>query len=295
MSIIFNTISDAFAGDLTFATESMNTDAFSTRIRSNWRIGTEAELAASIMAEGGLFFDIGANIGAFCLPVMKKTGATCIAVEGLPQNAALLRAAIDANHLLGSAQVLNAAVADKVGELRMSGASAYGIVDAAGSVTVPAETIDRLVDQFGLPRLIKIDIEGSELQALHGAGKTLEQQPDLIFEGNGVHCRRMGYFPQDLISILEDADYDVFLVHKRSLVPVSSADYQPAGNCNYLATSAEKAGALAGFKVRDHLSADEQRAMASDTRERMSPKYLAFMRDQIGKYAMPDDVAAVLA
>lgn len=67
---------------------------------------------------------------------------------------------------------------------------------AAGS-TLPAVT----VDSFGLPALglLKLDLEGAELAALHGATRTLIRcRPVTIIEVDKGTCARFGHTPKDI-------------------------------------------------------------------------------------------------
>ena len=47
---------------------------------------------------------------------------------------------------------------------------------------VPTITLDLLLDQFGPPTLIKIDVEGAEVQVLRGAGRVLAHKPTIYIE-----------------------------------------------------------------------------------------------------------------
>jgi hypothetical protein len=49
-------------------------------------------------------------------------------------------------------------------------------------VEVSQTTLDELAEQYGLPDLIKMDIEGAELDALQGASNVLLHGPSLFIE-----------------------------------------------------------------------------------------------------------------
>ena len=64
----------------------------------------------------------------------------------------------------------------RTGQLTAPGVSHVGWGDVEGGRTVRAVMLDSLVDEYGLPDVVKIDVEGSELAVLQGAGVTLAQK-----------------------------------------------------------------------------------------------------------------------
>jgi FkbM family methyltransferase len=129
--------------------------------------------------EGDTFFDVGANIGTITLPVA-MTGVECLAFEPAPANAARLAENAGLNRL-GNVTVIEAAMWSERGTVAlrvdgMEGAGTSRVVEAGGdgTVEVPAATLDQFAGGgAAAPDLLKIDVEGGELEALRGAEATL--------------------------------------------------------------------------------------------------------------------------
>jgi len=66
--------------------------------------------------------------------------------------------------------------------------------DGLVETSAPMTTIDREVDELGLrPSLIKIDVEGAELDVLNGASRVLaEQRPRLLLSLHPKRLARIG-------------------------------------------------------------------------------------------------------
>jgi FkbM family methyltransferase len=132
------------------------------------------------------FADIGAGLGQYALHAdALMTDARIHAVEADPVRHARLAELASVSTRSNRITVVHAAVADLAGQLAFHRTEA----DKSGGlfpyqqdesfeweqVTVPAFTLDALF-AADPPDLIKIDIEGSELRALHGARRILEQR-----------------------------------------------------------------------------------------------------------------------
>ncbi len=143
-----------------------------------------------------LFWDIGANIGFYSYYLKTKLpDLLVIAYEPDPGNLSNLNATI-LRHSLKWLQVSSKAVSDHVGETIFhidALASVTGsLVDAEGviskklhgvdhdvSLRVETTTLDREL-RLGSPDLVKIDVEGAELMALHGGTKLFSNEPPIL-------------------------------------------------------------------------------------------------------------------
>ena len=214
-SVIYTDYSDPQWGRVVFLTDEESHDAYSIRVRTEWKPDPEVGLAITLLKKNikreggdgaGDVLDLGANIGTWCMPTCLATENRFLAFEALPSNAKLLQLAINANGLHRRLSLHKLAIWDSDTTLKFSGSSAYGVVDEHGSINVPARSLDSLLDDGLLSSLalIKMDIEGCELRAINGGMRCLEKyHPDIIFEANGAHCISNGYFPQDIIRTLE--------------------------------------------------------------------------------------------
>lgn len=143
----------------------------------------EYEAFRAAVKPGATVFDIGANVGAYTLLFAQWAGPSgkIVAFEPAPASVAGLRRLVALNGLRDRVEIVEAAVSGAVGTAAFgsdgsSGANA--LVDAAQSgravITVPTTSLDAFCDTRGLrPDVIKIDVEGEELEVLRGARRTL--------------------------------------------------------------------------------------------------------------------------
>jgi FkbM family methyltransferase len=96
--------------------------------------------------------------------------------------------------------------------------------DTPGVLTVPIQTLDTICSGHGfLPDVIKIDVEGYELETLRGAKRLLgEARPDLFLEAHPASLERLRTSMTELFEFLRRFDYRIFDVWDR---PVSAATF----------------------------------------------------------------------
>lgn len=145
---------------------------------------------------GKLAFDVGGNIGRTA-SVLAESFDRVVSFEPAEESyrelAALDIPNIETYQLAVSGH--NGAVPLIVQEHPIkTGQLTSGVCEHWGKIvahrTVPCVTINRLVDKHGIPDLIKIDVEGHELEVIQGALVTLAaSHPNLYIE---VHSRRLG-------------------------------------------------------------------------------------------------------
>jgi FkbM family methyltransferase len=132
-------------------------------------------------APGGVALDVGANVGAYALLLgtWMRPGGRVYAFEPSPAAFDGLRRHVEMNGLAGVVQPVRAAVSDRPGTAGLAGAHQQGTSRLAqageeGTHTVETMTIDDFCAREGIaPTLIKIDVEGWELEALRGARETI--------------------------------------------------------------------------------------------------------------------------
>jgi FkbM family methyltransferase len=150
-------------------------------------------LYSQFVKSGDLCFDVGANVGHKC-EAMLALGARVIAVEPQPSCQVELRAMFGGHPRF---TLVPKAVASAAGTARMriartsllSSLRQDWYPDCVAEIDVELTTLDALIDTFGTPRFCKIDIEGYELEALHGLTRRIEYMsleynsghPDLTF------------------------------------------------------------------------------------------------------------------
>ena len=146
--------------------------------------GAEAVFAIDHLDAGDVAIDAGANIGLFTVPMARAVGAlgTILAIEPVPATAARLRRSIAINGL-ENVDVHTVALSDGNGETTffLAADSAYSGVSPdprsppLESTSVPVRALDSIWQDAGEPRvrLMKLDVEGSEVRALQGAKSML--------------------------------------------------------------------------------------------------------------------------
>jgi FkbM family methyltransferase len=143
------------------------------------------------LVRGGVFFDIGANVGRISEAVLPHASRV-VAVEPDPQTFEQLAARLD-----GRATCVKALVgpegADRIFMFNRiastSSASVAAGQDFKGhdelvrSVMAPV-SLDRLTSEHGRPDVIKVDVEGAELSVLESGKETLKTRPIVVMEFN---------------------------------------------------------------------------------------------------------------
>jgi len=156
-------------------------------------------LAQEVVTVGSRVWDIGANIGLFSLAAAHCAGKTgqVVAVEADIMLAQMLQrsARIQPNHM-APVEVIPAAVAINLGIRKMvisqRARATNHLADYDGSTqtggirydqTVVAITLDLMSQFYPAPNVLKIDVEGAELEVLKGGISLLERsRPILICE-----------------------------------------------------------------------------------------------------------------
>ncbi len=146
------------------------------------------EWLASLLTPGDTAVDVGANIGLVSLVLSRLVGPTghVLAIEPVPENVACLRENVR-RHSAGAVEVLDIAVGCAVGRTTLEVGENTLIAReqrdrfrtrpaTARSIEVLVEPLDDILGHLE-PTVIKIDVEGGELQALRGARATLERSP----------------------------------------------------------------------------------------------------------------------
>jgi FkbM family methyltransferase len=194
-------------------------------------VETEAaviERCQSAMEPDGVFYDIGANVGTHsCLVGTAMANAQVVAVEPHPTNADRLRENLALNDI--QSKVFERALAAESGAVDLAvdaggaGKGKHRLTDdeGDGDETLQVETVpgDVLVAAAGLPTptVVKIDVEGAEVDVLRGLADTLEQ-PSCRAVCCEVHPQLLaprGEDPATVETLLRAAGFAVERFHDR--------------------------------------------------------------------------------
>jgi FkbM family methyltransferase len=150
------------------------------------------------LAEGGVLYDVGANIGFMTLVGARLVGSTgrVVSLDPEPENVAAIEANVAVN-TIDTVTVIAAAAAGETGPVEVIGVRdmLWTRLAEVGEhpmererMTVPGVRLDDLVYEQGIdpPDVIKLDVEGGELQVLAGMSRLLrERRPTIIAEMHG--------------------------------------------------------------------------------------------------------------
>jgi FkbM family methyltransferase len=151
-------------------------------------------LFVKVVKPGGVFYDIGANVGFYSLLASQLVGVgKVIAFEPSPENVRYLRRHLDLNRC-SNVQILDLAICDREGYAHFAedGAGSMGRIESHGSLQVRTSTLDALLRAQTIPPpdYLKMDIEGAEFQALSGAAHCFQQHKPVLFlatHGKEIH------------------------------------------------------------------------------------------------------------
>jgi FkbM family methyltransferase len=135
---------------------------------------------------GDVVYDIGANVGFYSLlaSVMIGEAGYVYSFEPSPENLREFSRHLEMNHI-GNCTVVAAAVSSSDGNAIFdpSADRCTGRLSLNGSLCVRTVALDGLVSRKEIrpPNLMKIDIEGAELECLRGASNVIQDSRPIIF------------------------------------------------------------------------------------------------------------------
>lgn len=194
----------------------------------DWSAQTEIEfLKKHRLRTGARVFDCGAHQGVVAMMLARVVGSTgeVIAVEATQHNCEVARENFKLNAIT-HARCLHAGVSNASGTLRFSFSLNATACPTSGSVSVEAITIDQLTDAHGPPDVLIVDVEGFELNVLHGAARTLATRPSCMIEVHVNHgLEAAGGSSIEVINLLRSAGYKlhVFRENDPTVFPLEQA------------------------------------------------------------------------
>jgi FkbM family methyltransferase len=169
---------------------------------SHWKLRFESDLfnlAREFVSPGDSVWDIGANVGLFAIAAAQKAGPNglILAIEPDLWLVSLLQRSVSAQRPnTAPIHILPVAISGAPGIATLHIASRNRASNHLASVPEHSQaggtrethqviciTLDWLLDHTPPPRLIKIDVEGAEIDLLHGANRLLSEiRPILMCE-----------------------------------------------------------------------------------------------------------------
>src|SRR5258708_18504275 len=183
----------------------------------------ESDVRAALfhfLREGSVFIDCGANVGYFSVLAHGIVGSSgrVIAIEANPLTFRLLQRNLQRN---GLKEAINCAVASSSGEITLympATGDIYSSLRTGGLVVgnniqsfkVTGKTLDEIVRTLNLRNidLIKIDVEGAEIEVLRSAAEVVAKyRPAIICEYGTNTWPAFGASKSDLDSLMRQYGY----------------------------------------------------------------------------------------
>jgi FkbM family methyltransferase len=147
---------------------------------------------------GYVVYDVGANVGIYALHASFAVGDSgwVYAFEPLERNLQYFRKHVSLNRV-ANCTIVESAVCSQEGTLAFSAApwqASMARLSPDGEISVPCTTLDICIfgkKRFRPPNVVKIDVEGAEVEVLQGATRTItEFHPIIFLEVHGPELHR---------------------------------------------------------------------------------------------------------
>ena len=174
-----------------------------------------------ILTKDDVVLDIGANIGYYVL-IEAQLCNKVYAVEPVPSNVIVLKDNIKLNHY-NNVEVFSLAFSKATGTEKMylspksNWHSFYPIKDVVGETKINVDTVDNFLKDRENPTIVRMDVEGYELNILYGMKETLKKIDRLFME---IHA--------DIMS-LEDTKRLIEILNNESFFPELIIKYDRPG------------------------------------------------------------------
>jgi len=200
-----------------------------------------AVIVNALLPKNGVLIDVGSNMGYCSLLASEVVGedGKIIAIEPSERDFIRLLDNINLNNLKNVSSY-RLVISDREGDASILIASeersalntlgtefAYKGVEKLRSETVKSTTLDAFIEEERIEKIdvLKLDIEGSEYQALKGAKNSIEKfRPTIILGLNGVALKANHSSVDDVDALLRELRYkayDVTFDEKFQLTPLS--------------------------------------------------------------------------
>jgi FkbM family methyltransferase len=178
----------------------------------------EPDLSRRITAlarDGGLFVDVGANMGYFSLLwAAARVDNRVVAFEASPRVYARLARNVATNGIAERVETVPKAALDRAGEITFDTGAAeqtgWGGLAAAGAagIVVPAVRLDDVLGDRAVA-VLKIDVEGADILVLQGCAGLLAERRigTVFFENNPTRMRALGLAEDAAAALLAKHGY----------------------------------------------------------------------------------------
>jgi FkbM family methyltransferase len=167
--------------------------------------------------EGGVFVDVGANLGYFSLLwAARSRGNRAVAFEASPRNFDLLRHNVHESGLGERISVRSEAVGSKRGTMHFDAGPAdqtcwggFAREPSGASVAVDVLPLDEALRDVPEVAVLMVDIQGADFWALQGAERILRERRvrHIIWEENKPRMQQLGIAPHQPRQFMESLGY----------------------------------------------------------------------------------------
>ena len=191
----------------------------------------QSEILIELGMNSTHFLDIGANVGFYSLALMTVNNDLMVdAFEPQPNVFKRLLENVKLNNFSSSINIHNIGLGNKEGELTMfvprltgtSGASFYDLHEEEGDsikIKVPVLTLDSILES--MPDLLKIDVEGFELNVLIGAERIVGlSKPTIVVELLRKWMKPFAHTPQMFLNRMFEHNYICYVISEGYLAEI---------------------------------------------------------------------------
>lgn len=199
---------------------------------------SETEFLKSLAQPGSVILDIGANCGWYSLALARYCPTARIhAFEPVQYTHSILLRNIQHNRFI-NIEAHKLALSNAEGTLdflytpHCSGATSIvkagqpATLDQLEKISCAGTTLDIFCTHHNLaPNIIKCDVEGAELMVLQGGEKILTtHKPAILIELLRKWSQKLGYHPNDVITLLTGYGYQAYTLGLQGLQPCPAID-----------------------------------------------------------------------
>jgi FkbM family methyltransferase len=186
------------------------------------------------ISDDDLIIDIGANIGWYSLTLSHTKRPTIFSFEPEPFNFSLVSQNVELNNRK-NVKLFNMALGNEIGTQTLFIYKKYNLGrhsliqqrNSIDKVEVPIMKLDKLLADEHMDKrpvkLIKIDIEGFEYNAMLGARECLQRCEYLLSEFTPDMMQQINQDPMDYIRLIREAGFTIYQIDEQGL---STPDFE---------------------------------------------------------------------
>lgn len=188
-----------------------------------------SKLFCSLINKSDIVMDIGASIGYYTILAAKRAKMV-YAFEPLPFAYKRLVKNININHY-NNVEAMQIGISYKsaiktlhIPKMGVTG-STFGKLVTSNHI-IDIDIAVTTLDSFKIqPNLIKIDVEGAEVEVLKGMKNILNRGTTIICEVHKPLIESMGYSMKDIDTIIHKHNYDIYHIQKDNLCKVGGVGW----------------------------------------------------------------------